>query len=159
MHRSRRLAVAATIFAVLTTGCSAASAGAPQWTFGAPATPDAAAAVASSAPASPSPLAAPAATPAGSMAGMAGMAGASAATASPAAAAAPSADPNAAAYVLRDPKAPAVLAGTVHDIDLPIVEKDMTVATGVRRPRLDVRRHRAGARRSASTWATRSAST
>jgi nitrite reductase (NO-forming) len=47
-----------------------------------------------------------------------------------AAAPAPSADPNAPPYTLRDPVAPAVLPGTVHDIDLPIVEKDMTVATG-----------------------------
>jgi nitrite reductase (NO-forming) len=42
----------------------------------------------------------------------------------------PSADPNAPAYVLRDATAPAVLPGTEHDIDLPIIEKDITVATG-----------------------------
>lgn len=46
------------------------------------------------------------------------------------AAAGPAADPNAPPYTLRDPVAPAVLPGTDHDIDLPIVEKDMTVATG-----------------------------
>ena len=40
------------------------------------------------------------------------------------------ADPNAPAYVVHDPKAPPVLEGTVHDIDLVIEEKDMTVATG-----------------------------
>lgn len=45
-------------------------------------------------------------------------------------AAAPVADPAAPAYVLRDPKAPPVLSGTVHDIDMPIVEKDITVAEG-----------------------------
>lgn len=45
-------------------------------------------------------------------------------------AAAPVADPNAPAYALRDPTAPALLSGTVHDIDLPIVEKDITVAEG-----------------------------
>ncbi len=45
-------------------------------------------------------------------------------------AAAPVADPNAPAYALRDPTAPALLPGTVHDIDLPIVEKDITVAEG-----------------------------
>ena len=42
----------------------------------------------------------------------------------------PAADPNAPAYVLRDATAPPVMAGTVHDIDMPIIEKDMTVATG-----------------------------
>ena len=46
------------------------------------------------------------------------------------AATAPVEDPNAPAYVLRDAKAPAVLSGTVHDIDLPIIEKDITVAEG-----------------------------
>ncbi len=40
------------------------------------------------------------------------------------------ADPNAPAYVVHDPKAPPVLEGTVHDIDLVIEEKDMTVAAG-----------------------------
>jgi nitrite reductase (NO-forming) len=45
-------------------------------------------------------------------------------------AAAPVEDPNAPPYVLRDPAAPAVLSGTVHDIDLPIIEKDITVAKG-----------------------------
>ena len=45
-------------------------------------------------------------------------------------AAAPVADPNAPAYLLRDPIAPPVMQGTVHDIELPIIERDMTVATG-----------------------------
>jgi nitrite reductase (NO-forming) len=40
------------------------------------------------------------------------------------------ADPNAPPYELRDPKAPALAAGTVHDIDFPIIEKDITVADG-----------------------------
>jgi len=40
------------------------------------------------------------------------------------------ADPNAPAYAVHDPKAPPVLEGTVHDIDLVIEEKEMTVATG-----------------------------
>jgi nitrite reductase (NO-forming) len=57
-----------------------------------------------------------------------------AASAAPAAtagaASAPVADPNAPAYTLFDPKAPALLEGTVHDIDLPIIEKDITVAEG-----------------------------
>jgi nitrite reductase (NO-forming) len=51
------------------------------------------------------------------------------ATAAPAAGA-PVADPTAPAYVLRDAAAPALLPGSVHDVDFPIVEKDMTVATG-----------------------------
>jgi nitrite reductase (NO-forming) len=45
-------------------------------------------------------------------------------------AAAPVEDPNAPAYVLRDATAPPVLSGTTHDIDLPIIEKDITVAKG-----------------------------
>jgi nitrite reductase (NO-forming) len=40
------------------------------------------------------------------------------------------ADPNAAPYTLYDAKAPALLAGTTHDIDLVIEEKNMTVAPG-----------------------------
>ncbi|HYL40882.1 MAG TPA: multicopper oxidase domain-containing protein, partial [Candidatus Binatus sp.] len=42
----------------------------------------------------------------------------------------PSPDPNAPAYVLRDATAPPVMAGTVHDVDFPIIDKAMTVATG-----------------------------
>jgi nitrite reductase (NO-forming) len=68
-------------------------------------------------------------TAAGSSGGMGNMNGSSGA-ATAAAAAEPVADPNAPAYVLRDPTAPAVLSGTVHDIDLPIIEKDITVAKG-----------------------------
>jgi len=45
-------------------------------------------------------------------------------------AAAPSADPNATPYTLRDATAPPVMTGTEHDIDLRIIEKDMTVAAG-----------------------------
>jgi nitrite reductase (NO-forming) len=44
--------------------------------------------------------------------------------------AAPQADPNAPAYVLRDATAPHVMAGTTHDVDLPIIETDVTVAKG-----------------------------
>ena len=47
-----------------------------------------------------------------------------------AATAAPIADPAAPPYVLRDATAPAVLPGTVHDVDFPIVDKTMTVAPG-----------------------------
>ncbi|MBI3748204.1 MAG: multicopper oxidase domain-containing protein [Chloroflexi bacterium] len=57
-------------------------------------------------------------------------AGSSATTGATASVSAPTADPNAAPYVLRDATAPAVLPGTVHDIDLPIIEKDITVAKG-----------------------------
>jgi nitrite reductase (NO-forming) len=39
-------------------------------------------------------------------------------------------DPNAPAPVRYDPAAPGLMAGDTHDIVLPIVEKDMTVATG-----------------------------
>src|SRR3990170_4939752 len=39
-------------------------------------------------------------------------------------------DPNAPPYELRDATAPALLSGTVHDIDLIIEEKEMTVADG-----------------------------
>jgi nitrite reductase (NO-forming) len=45
-------------------------------------------------------------------------------------AALPSPDPNAPAYKLYDPVAPAVLEGTTHDIDLVIQETTMTVAEG-----------------------------
>jgi nitrite reductase (NO-forming) len=40
------------------------------------------------------------------------------------------ADPSAPAYVLRDPTAPKLLPGSVHDIDLVVEEKLMTVAAG-----------------------------
>ena len=40
------------------------------------------------------------------------------------------ADPAAAKYERFDPVAPPVLPGTTHDIDLPIIEKDITVADG-----------------------------
>jgi nitrite reductase (NO-forming) len=60
---------------------------------------------------------------------MPGMPGATAAPGGTTAGA-PAEDPNAPAYVLRDAAAPAVLPGTVHDIDLPIIETDVTVAKG-----------------------------
>jgi len=43
---------------------------------------------------------------------------------------APQADPSAPPYVLRDATAPTVLVGRVHDVDLPIIETDVTVAKG-----------------------------
>jgi nitrite reductase (NO-forming) len=65
-------------------------------------------------------------------AAMPGMSGAPAASTAPAGstASAPVADPNAPKYTLRDPAAPALAPGTVHDIDMPIIEKDVTVAEG-----------------------------
>jgi nitrite reductase (NO-forming) len=56
-----------------------------------------------------------------------------AATSGPVAAgisAAPVADPNAPKYTLFDAAAPKLLPGTVHDVDFPIVDKDITVADG-----------------------------
>jgi nitrite reductase (NO-forming) len=61
---------------------------------------------------------------------MAGMPTPSAGAATAANAGAPTADSNAAPYVLRGATAPALLPGTTHDIDLPIIEKDITVAKG-----------------------------
>jgi nitrite reductase (NO-forming) len=43
---------------------------------------------------------------------------------------APVPDPNAPKYTLFDATAPALLPGNVHDIDLPIIDKDITVAEG-----------------------------
>jgi nitrite reductase (NO-forming) len=42
----------------------------------------------------------------------------------------PAADPSAPKYTLVDAAAPKVLSGTVHDIDFPIIDKDITVAEG-----------------------------
>ncbi len=41
-------------------------------------------------------------------------------------------DPNAPAPIVHDPKAPPRLEGTVHDIPLVMIEKEMTVAPGIR---------------------------
>ena len=43
---------------------------------------------------------------------------------------APVADPNAPKYTLFDATAPKLLEGTVHDVDFPIIDKDITVAEG-----------------------------
>ena len=93
--------------------------------------------------------AAPIGTPSGlTTASVGGAAGQAAPTLSPAAAAiaapttmpgmagstapavTPVADPNAPAYTLYPPEAPALLPGTVHDVDFLIIEKDLTVAKG-----------------------------
>jgi nitrite reductase (NO-forming) len=47
-----------------------------------------------------------------------------------AAAVGPVADPNAPKYSLVDATAPALVSGTVHDVDFPIIDKDITVAEG-----------------------------
>ncbi len=56
--------------------------------------------------------------------------GADAAQGAAAADSTPAPDPNAPPYQLFDPVAPDVLPGTVHDIDMPIVDKNITVAPG-----------------------------
>ncbi len=65
---------------------------------------------------------------------MASMPGMDHSSGSPSPSAAPAgevaADPNAPKYTLRDAAAPALAKGTVHDIDLYVVEKPMTVADG-----------------------------
>ena len=62
------------------------------------------------------------------MPGMSPSAGSGTAAAGPTATEAP--DPNAPAYAVADPNAPALLSGTAHDVDFPIIEKDITVAKG-----------------------------
>ncbi len=119
MYRTRRLLAAIALLSLTTAACG--SAAKPAWTWGPDTGPAAVpvSAVSSAAPAASA--AAPAAS--GTTDGMAGM--------SPApAAAAPSPDPNAPAYEVFDPIAPEVLPGTVHDVDFPMIEKDITVATG-----------------------------
>jgi nitrite reductase (NO-forming) len=109
-------------------GCGGAAA--PDWTYAT--TPPAAQVAVAQPSADPaaSPAAAPAATPAASAAPAAAAAPSEmpGMTAAPEATVAP--DPGAPDYVLYDPNAPALLPGTEHDIDLPIIEKDMTVAPG-----------------------------
>jgi nitrite reductase (NO-forming) len=112
MDRTRRLLVAIMLVSVATAACSAAAQ--PSWTWapdggtgtGPPRTEQ---------PGTPQPTDAPA--------GSTGPAGGEM-----------SPDPNAATtaatYYPRDPKAPARLAGTTHDIDLVIEERHMTVAEG-----------------------------
>lgn len=123
MDRTRRLLATAAVIALLTTGCTS-SASAAMWSFGPPATPD------SGQPGASTP-AGPVATPGASAPVPSAEASMPMPSTAPGGAgSAPVADPNAPAYVERDPKAPAVLQGTVHDIDLPMYEKDMTVAKG-----------------------------
>ena len=103
------------------------AAGVPGWTYGpaptqTPIIGTASGATGAAAPASVGPGPSASAGGAGSPAAPA--------TAGPAAASTVTPDPNAAPYNVFDPIAPTVLAGAVHDIDVPIVDKVMTVAKG-----------------------------
>ena len=144
MDRTRRLITAIALLGLMTAGCSRAAA--PAWSFDTSAgTPGGGQTVGSvstpvrtagaAAPAASASAAPAAASTSPSASQMAGMGEATPAPAAPGAsiaraAAGPVADPNAAPYILRDPVAPAVMAGTVHDVDFPIIEKDITVAKG-----------------------------
>ncbi len=116
------------VMALAVTACTSAG---PAWTYVAPPSPSATVAQAGGATSAPSPAAS-----APAVAGMPGMPGMVLAATSPAPAASPPAAPpaapaaSAAPYVLRDPNAPPLLPGTVHDINLPIMEADITVAPG-----------------------------
>ncbi len=114
MRRTVSILAGGLLAVVLLGACSAG--GAPDWNYASPVplAGTVAAAGITSAAASPAPAASP----------MAGMA-------SPATdAGQEQPDPSAPPYVEHDPNAPAALPGTVHDIDLPIIDKQMTVATG-----------------------------
>ena len=112
------------IAATLAIGACTAASGAPRWTErpvpsgepGATATP-APPAAATATPGTTSVPAPPTPTPGADHGGSTGSASVPT-------------DPNAPPYVLRDPSAPPALEGTVHDIDLVIEEKEMTVADG-----------------------------
>ncbi len=125
MKRTQVWAGLAFVLAVSLAGCGGAAA--PRWTYAAapsPAPPGTArAGAAAGLPPlrrrQAAPAVAPAARPPPTMPGMG---------AQPAARIAP--DTSAPDYVLFDPQAPVLLPGTVHDVDLPIIEKDMTVAPG-----------------------------
>ncbi len=118
MDRTRRLLAAIALLSLTTAACS--SAAKPAWTWG-PETGPVAAPVSAVSSAAPAATPASAATPAASE-----MPGMSSAPTS----AMPSPDPNAPAYELFNPVAPAVLPGSVHDVDFPMIEKDITVAKG-----------------------------
>ncbi len=117
MERPRRLVTAIAVLALATAACS--SANSPAWTYGVPATPNQAAGTDQAA-----------ATPGAAEPAASTEAPAASAAPAPAADAAPVADPNAPAYEVYDPVAAPVASGTVHDVDFPIIDKDMTVATG-----------------------------
>ena len=119
MKRTQVWAGLAIVLAVSLAGCGGAAA--PDWTYAPAASgpPGGVAVAGTPDPSTPAPAEQP--TPAThEMPGM----GAN----QPAATTAP--DPAAPAYTLFDPVAPPLLPGTEHDIDFPIIEKDMTVAPG-----------------------------
>jgi nitrite reductase (NO-forming) len=122
-HRSSTLRLATLAVILLGAAGCASTTGSAGWTFAAPppASPGGVASVAGGAP------------PASAMAmpNMPSTAPSAAPTAAPATAAAtPVADPNAPPIQVFDPIAPPVMAGTVHDIDMPMVDKLLTVAPG-----------------------------
>jgi nitrite reductase (NO-forming) len=112
------------LIVVAATAAACGSRGAPSWTYAVPPTQ---AAIAGTSGVS---------APAASGAAMPGMSEAPAPSTAAAPAAAPAAaatvapDPSAPDYQVFDPTAPALMDGTVHDIDMPIVDKLMTVAKG-----------------------------
>ena len=121
-YRRQLSLVAGVVVALAVTACTGSAP--TSWTFGSDA-PGAGArvgAAATGAPAASSPV-----QPA--VAEMPGMS-MPATSAAPVTNAAPVADPNAPAPVRFDPTAPSVLPGTVHDIEMPIIEKDVVVAKG-----------------------------
>ena len=119
MNRTHRLIAATVLLALTTSGCAAANK--PGWTYG----------TASAAGVDQAAVASPGTGTTVAEGGASAMPDMATATAAPAPAdTAPVADPNAPAYVLRDATAPPVLEGTVHDVDFPIIEKDITVAAG-----------------------------
>ena len=117
--------LAVLIAATLAIGACTAASGAPRWTErpvpsgepGASASATPSPAPTSATPTPTSPPASPSPTPSPDHGGSTGSASVPT-------------DPNAPPYVLRDPSAPPALEGTVHDIDLVIEEKEMTVADG-----------------------------
>jgi nitrite reductase (NO-forming) len=130
------------VVASLAAACSA-NRGAPGFTFVAPPATAAAAATSGATAGSPSngtpsggaATSAPTAAGGTEMPGMSGMPSATATPsggtsggATPAATIAP--DPNAPAYQVFNPIAPALLPGTEHDVEMPIGDRDITVATG-----------------------------
>ena len=119
----------------LVTGC--ATSGSAGWTFALAPTPAAIAGGPDTGVATPLPTGSPE-TATGSTSALGANPAPSAtdampsmtASAAPAPAATNAPDPNTPPYQVYDPVAPVVLTGTVHDIDLTVEEKDMTVAAG-----------------------------
>jgi nitrite reductase (NO-forming) len=133
MDHSRRPLAAIMLLALVTSAC--ATAAPPAWSFGPPSTPKTPAEAApvdqpGNAAGQGTTTAAGAGAEATAMPGMEEPVASDAPAAPAAVSTAPVADPNAPAYTLYDPKAPELLDGTVHDIDFPIIEKDITVAAG-----------------------------